>query len=99
MPNMGRYRITSSQIAAGSIMVVSQNVFLREADVERPSRGPAGSAFAFSRVMEWPPPFALSYLVPGFYKTDMGRVIISCCEFLSPVVLLAERDNFRLKSA
>ena len=80
-------------------MVVSQNVFFREADVVRRSRGPAGSALAFNRVMEWPPPFVLSYLVPGFYRTYMRRVIISCCELLSPVVLLAKRINFRLKSA
>ena len=45
------------------------------------------------------PGFALSYLVPEFYKKDRSRVIISVCEFLSPVVVLAKPDNWVLKTA
>ena len=57
MPNMGRYRISSSQIVAGSIIVVSQNVFFREAEGVRRMRRSAWRAFVCSVDME---PFASS---------------------------------------
>ena len=42
MPNMGRYRMSSSQIVTGSIIVVSQNVLLP--DRLRSLRGLLGRA-------------------------------------------------------
>ena len=36
MPNMGRYRISSSHTVTGSIMVVSQKVFFQREEAARP---------------------------------------------------------------
>ena len=81
-------------------MVVSQKVFLRVEKLPRRRREPAGFALVFDRVTGIVRLlFVLSNLVLKFYETDMGSVIISCCEFLSPVVLLAKRDNYVLKRA
>ena len=104
IPNMGRYRISSSQMVTGSIMVVSHKVFLREAEELRRVRRSARRTFVCSVVMEQFASFSvgsglsLSYLVPKFYKNDTADVIISVCEFLSPVVVLAKTDNLVLKS-
>ena len=104
MPNIGRYLSSSSHTVTGSIIVVSQKVFFREAEVVRCARRSARRTFVCSVVMEQ---FAslsvgsglsLSYLVPKFYKNDTADVIISVCEFLSSVVVLAKTDNLVLKS-
>ena len=84
-------------------MVVSQKVFLRDADAERRVRRPALGVPDCSVDMDHLPPLRcgklnLSYLVIKFYKNNRARVIIPVCEFLSPVVVLAISDNWVLPS-
>ena len=75
---------------------LTDDVFFRAAEAVPRSRT-SGPVLVFVRVMGRSASLFLSYLVTEFYKKNMGRVIIPCCEFLPPVVLLAKRIKIRLK--